>query len=379
MFKLFGKQSSKIAALAAAMVAANSGIVRAEVLHPFPGPNTPEAWNKGIAQEHVGVHKKSDEFWTESWYFMVQLPADAYLFNHFTISNAGFGDFTGAVETTIVYPDGRVVFEKEKIDSSDMSYDNAKGEVKFGDMGLMHAKPGSFHISVKGEKIQYEFMVRNQAPGYRPGDGVTYFGKDKKTYYDLTILTPNGTATGKATYEGKTVAINGMVYGDHSHQDHPPHKLAQRLFSMRDFDAASNSATDLLVFVPPADYGKDARVANLIVAQGNKINFAARNLLTTEKEFTADPQLPSYKTPKVIELTNVPGEPAVKGTITITKQLQRQDAIADANFVERTAIKMFGLKPILYRFEAKYDIQYEGGSSTGTALVEYLLMRKQDE
>lgn len=363
-------RSLTIPVLLGAMMLVSSG--SAAAFEVFPGD---KAYTVGLSQEDLVLHRMSDEFYTESWYFMARLDDGRQIFFHYGFSNAGFGSFTGAIEATVIDPDGEVHFEKTQVDSDDVSYEEDRLAIDFDDGRFtLTGEPGQYRFTGKGEEIAFDLEVSAVAPGVKLGDGKTYFGDDRSQFYALAILTSKGRISGELTVDGEASTVEGFAYGDHSWQNYPAHKMADRLYSMRGF--SEDDSVAFLVFAHP-DGGL---IPALVVTKGEEVVLATHELKLKETEHETDPEKTEYQVPQKILLRSDAEGATFRGIIELGDRIQRQDAVSEFSFVERTLIKMFVAQPILYRYENDYrlEIKADDGSVAaveGDGVVEAMILR----
>lgn len=329
----------------------------------------------GLTAADLVINPMSDEFYTESWYMMSRLADGRQIFLHFGITNAGPGSFMGAIEATVIDRDGRIHFDKTQLSRKDIQYETARLKVDFGGKHLVEGSPERFTFRSQGEKIGFDLSFVPEAPGVVLGGGRTAFDAKAAEFYELRILSPRAKVGGTLTVEGKTTPVEGWGYGDHAWQNYPPHKMADRLFSLRSFGA--EDAMSLLVFVAPGG----TLIPSLVVARGKDIALATHKIELGQSEFVADDEIKAYQVPTRLALKHAAGGPELRGAVRFGKRVQRQDAVQDFNVFQRTLIKMFVAKPILYRYDADYTLEWKGadgavGTSRGGGIVEAMILRE---
>ena len=335
----------------------------------FPGK---EPATLGLKNDDIILHRMSDEFYAEAWYFMSRMQDGSEIFIHYGISNAGFGSFTGAIEATFIDKDGTVHFEKTTVKKDKIKYKEDVLDIDFAGDHKISGDVNRFHIVSDGDKISFDLTVTPIVPGLKFGDGSTWFDDNKKEFYNLAILTPKGHMEGTVKIKGEKREIKGYAYADHSWQNFPAHKMADRLFSMRGFDG--DSSASFLIFAT-----KKFSIPTLVLTEGKSVILATTAIDIVESKHTADEKIKKYQIPGEIRIKSREGTQPVEGTITFGKRTMRQDPITEFGFLERTAIKMFVAKPILYRHDNTYEFQLGGGDAPktikGEGIVETMILR----
>ena len=64
------------------------------------------------------------------------------------------------------------------------------------------------------------------------------------------------------------------------------------------------------------------------------------------------------------------------GWFHLSQMIQRQDAVEDFSFVERTLIKLFVAEPMLYRHRGEYRILHQGKVWEGKGIVETAVVKE---
>lgn len=342
---------------------------RAMAIDVFPGKEPAQI---GLSNDDLILHRMSDEFYAESWYFMSRLQDGSQIFIHYGISNAGFGAFTGAIEATVVDVDGTVHFEKTTVKKDKIKYKEDVLNIDFDGDHTIVGDVNRFQITSHGEEIAFELTVTPIVPGLKFGDGATWFDDSRKEFYNLAILTPKGQMEGTVTVEGQKRQIKGYAYGDHSWQNYPAHKMADRLFSMRGFSAESSAA--FLVFATAK-----FTIPTLVLTEGKNVVLATTAVDVVEGKHTQDEQIKKYQVPGELTLRNRKGGPEFSGKIAFDKRLMRQDPTDEFSFLERTAIKLFVAKPILYRHDNSFEFTVGGGDAPktiqGKGVTETMILR----
>lgn len=359
------RQFSLFVCILMAMVAGTSHAVEV-----FPGDSRIRI---GLETSDLVINRMSDSFYTESWYMMSRLEDGRQIFLHFGVTNAGLSSFTGAIEATVIDTDGTIHFDKSQIDSKKIRYEEDRLMVDFDGKHRVEGDPARIQFRSQGEKIGFDLAFVPQAPGIAFGDGATWFDDKRSEFYALRILSPRAEVTGTLTVGGKTGEVRGIGYGDHAWQNYPAHKMADRLFSLRSFP--DEHGFSFLVFAT-----KDFLIPTIVLSEGDQIRFASHHFEIRESDHEPDGEIRNYAVPQRIQLRNTEGGPEFRGEVRLNKRIQRQDAVQDFNFFERTLIKMFVAKPILYRYDSTFAIEYKDDEgqvqrAEGSGVAEAMILR----
>jgi len=359
-----------IRTLWASVVAAAVWAAPAAAVDVFPGD---QLYRQGLTQEDLVVHRMDEEFYTESWYLMSELDGGGYLFLHYGLTNAGPGSFKGAVEATVIDKDGKIHFDKSQIDREDITYSEDELAIDYAGKHAVRGTTEQISFSSDGKKIQFELELDIVVDGLVFGDGKTYFDDKREQFYALAIITPKGKLQGSLTVGGETREVSGLAYSDHAWQNFPAHKMADRLFSLRAFN--ENQSLSFLAFVMPDGQGL---IPTVITTEDNEITLATHKLQMKEKDHVADEEIKQYKIPQTLLLRKDTKDTKMRALFEFAERLQRQDAVKDFNFLERTLIKMFVAEPILYRYGTNYKLEVLGETPLeGSGVAEIMILREQ--
>lgn len=354
----------KLAALALAAAVSLPAAAQAGKLKVYDG-----AWDD-VAESDLAVHPLKEEAYTESWFFMVKGDDDLWLFVHYGISNMQpMSDFDGVVETTVLYK-GKVTFVKDNIKKSKVKYAPKGLDLAVGDNTLK--KEGDLYKAVIAQDgVALQLEVRPKVAGVKPARTVYPDGE----FYQLDVASPRAAVTGTLTLKGKTIAVKGDGYFDHSVQNFPAHKMADRLYSFRGYQG--DDGVNLLTFIVPKDLG-GVEMPALVVTKGDKVIARATNVSLSGSKVVADDDN-DYRYPTVWTLDGKDGDTPISGTITLKTKVQEQNAADDFNFFERTLIKAFVANPMLYRYVGSFEINVGGKDPVkvaGEGVAEIVILRE---
>jgi hypothetical protein len=327
----------------------------------FPGPST-----QPLTTDDLILHRMSDEFYAESWYLSTRFEDGTLLFLHYGVSNAGLGSFNGAVEHTLILPDGRVIFDKAQFPPDKIRYSKSTLDIRFGNEIQIRGDGTQYRLVSRIGKVTYDLTVTAEVPGLKFGEGKTRFPKSKQ-FYALAILTPRARVGGVLRMEGKEEPKMGLGYMDHAWQNYPAHKMADRLYSFRSFDPDQGVA--FLTFFFPGG----GEIPTFVAFRRGEIVFAEKAIRTTEEELSPQEEKPRYHLPRSIKIHSSSG---VTAEIRFGRRLMRQDATEDFNLFERTLIKMFVADPVLYRFEGSYELYRGEEVWRGNGVIEAVVLRE---
>jgi hypothetical protein len=349
--------------LAAVLVALTASLgLAAKALKVYDGP-----W-RDVADADLAVHPLKEEAYTESWFFMVQGEDDLWLFVHYGISNLQpMSDFDGVIETTVIHK-GKVTFVKDNLKKDKVKYAAGALDLTLG-TNTLKGGGGAYAVNVNQAGLKLDLQVKTVVPGVKPSPTRYPDGE----YYAVDFAAPRAEVSGSLTLGGKAVVVKGAGYFDHSVQNFPAHKMADRLFSFRGYSA--DGGLNVLTFQTPSAIG-GVDMPALVVMKGDKVLAKSTSLKITGTKPLADDDN-DYHYPSVLQLEAKDGATPISGTITLAaKPLMMQNAADDFNFFERSLIKVFVANPMLYRHTGTFSVSVGGETVTGTGIAEVVILRE---
>jgi hypothetical protein len=329
----------------------------------------PGAWSP-VTPADLATHPLKPEAYTESWFFMVQGADGLWLFLHFGISNMQpLSDFDGALETTVIR-NGAVTFVKDNIGKKQVRHSTTTLDLALG-KSTLKAVPEGYVLHVEQKGVTVDLVVKPLVAGVKPGRSIYPNGE----FYQLDLAAPRASVSGSLVLDGKTLPVAGQGYFDHSLQDYPAHKMADRLYSFRGFSA--EGGVNYLNFVTPKGLGGEDMPA-LLVLKGNEVAARLTSMRMTGAADLSD-KSNDYTYPSKWSFEGRDGENPVSGTIVLGKKLQEQNAADDFNVFERTLIKAFVANPMLYRHAGTFDFTVGGKTPvhvTGEGVAEIVVLRQ---
>ncbi len=353
-----------LTALTASVAFVDPTMAEEKKLRVFEGEWTP------VEAAEFATTPLKPEGYTESWYAMVQAPDDLWIFLHFGLSNLEpMSDFDGAVETTVLYQ-GKDHFVKTKTGRGNVKHDEGKLDLTIGKNSIK-AVDGAWKIALNQEgdddKIKLDLTLTPVVAAIKPGKTIYPDGE----FYKVDFI-PRARAEGKLVLNGKTIPVSGPAYADHSLQDYPAHKMAERLYSFRGY--AGEYGVSFLDFHTPKHLGK-VRMPTLVLSKGDEVVARTTNVqMAGDKIIEDDDNDYTYPTEWTFEALD--GERKITGKISLGKQVQKQNATDDFNFFERALIKTFVANPVIYRHVGDFSFAVDGTSTTmaGKGIAEVVIL-----
>ena len=323
-----------------------------------------------VSDRNIANHPMRTSSYTESWYMMVHGGEDLWIFLHFGISNLEpFSRGNGAVEATILHQ-GKVTFKKDKTSRRHVSFSEEKLDLTIGDHSLVATDEG-WRVKTRQDGIELDLLVKPVVAGIRPGRTVYPKGE----FYQIDLVAPRAVAEGSLKLDGKRLEIKGNAYFDHSVQDYPPHRMADRLYSFRGY--SEKDGINFLLFETPDDLG-GVSMPTLVLMRGDEVIVRTAAVEMTGAEIVRDDDY-DYTYPTQWSFTAKDGDTEVEGTISLNRRVHVQNAADDFNAVERALIRTFIANPMLYRHMGDYSFTVKGETPvtlSGSGIAEVVILRE---
>ncbi len=189
----------------------------------------------------------SNETYAESFTLSVDLGDGAYLQGQLAVSNLGPGDGQGACRFMYVSRSGKESSAADKFDREQWNY-KGKGQPQLtvGPCSLT-AKPGGMYFVAKLGDDELRVQMNAKPQRVKPPEHEVKIGG---SFYQTEIIIPWSDVSGSLKLDGKSIALKGHGFMDHSRSTVLPGKLATRWVRFRVLDP---EAPRLFLVRYPAD------------------------------------------------------------------------------------------------------------------------------
>ncbi len=353
------------------------GAGAAEPLRVFPGAS-PEDMSRGLPEGAFAPQYRTDRAFMESYSAWIQLEDGSTLLINLPLTNLP-SPHECSVAVDLYRPDGREVLGEAQFSSDRLEVSNSR--VSCGGNVLEQVGPGAYRLradlprSDQAGRLSVDLSFVATIPGFRRGDGRVHFGEEG--YFELRLLVPWGTVTGRYTLDGVQHTATGQVYLDYAAQSLWAHELADFWLSYRFFsDTLYMAAT---TFRTPNDRGRKT-IHHVTVVLENECEGGSSGVATGDANGTGSDsgRVPcsrrAFVTGKqALELTGavfdtwsgyeVPGHvravvqgPGVQVELALDTSpnlLSKEYILAPLNPLVRAVISTFIARPYTYRYRAR--------------------------
>lgn len=157
----------------------------------------------------------------EWWYFDCQFDDGSTLV--VTFSNKPHTDPSGPLTPTLLvirqFPDGTRYHVSPTFPASEFSASETRCDVRIG-ASTVAGDLETYDMHIETDDLVADVKITRQAPSWRPGAGVTYFGSSKEHFLAWVVPVPYGTVTATVTEKGSTTSHTGSAYHDHNWGNH---------------------------------------------------------------------------------------------------------------------------------------------------------------
>ena len=343
----------------------------------WTGPGRRDAVAMPLGPEEDGIHIDTRRKGTfEWWYFDAHMETGQTIVVFFYAANPnpGSGGKPG-VEIVLLRPDGRRTQRLVPCSRSQFSASGTRADVKIGENYLTAKQsPGGlpvYEVRVKGQDLGCNLTFRALVNGWKPGTGVSQFGK-KGTF---AWVVPFARAAVEGTIaDGESVLqVRGVGYHDHNWLDFPFQSIIDywmwgRIYSRR--------YTASYAFIQCNDKVGNHAVKVLMMADGRDVVLSTGEFEFGKENYEYDPRA-KHSYPRRITIS-VPDELEID--LSLRKILEAQDMLENLSLPLRLIARyLLRLRPGYFRLESDFEISVSRNGvinkEEGTALHEMVLFR----
>lgn len=332
-------------------------------LNAFSGKSRAAKFEE-ITPKLDAAENKGNKFYSEQYSFDANPAGNTDFWFQLVISNMGLQNGRAGLQVHLK-PQGQKKIKTRQFYSRDKwshSVDGGKLKFTLGDNwieGDLTGWKGHFI----NDQFEADFTITNGPPAWRPGGGAVYYGKGKKSYYDVTLLTPRGTvevtATLKAT--GEKVSISGPIYGDRSVSNISPALQSKKWIRMR---RIGRRRTVMLTTFQSHEQYEGKWVGWFVSSSKKRVEAVGVNPKVELGELEKDAKS-GYQVPKSILFSDAKGLEGFVGAIKALKLRRSENKLSSLSKLERAIVSKL-VKPFSFTYKAAYEFQYEKGGKTRT-------------
>ena len=325
---------------------------------------------------HIDMRKKGMYEW---WYFDAHMESGhtVVVFFYAANPNPGAAGKSG-VEIVILRPDGSRAQKFVPYDKAAFTASRDRADIKVGENYLRFKQsPGElpvYEVYVKEKDIACHLTYRAEVNGWKPGTGVSHFGK--MGYFAWVVPFARASVEGTVTDGSHPIQVKGIGYHDHNWLDfqfpriidywmwgrvYSPHYTVSYAFIQCN-KKMNNHAVKVLMQAA----GKD------VILSSGEFDFVKENFEFNKKAGHSYPKKLVIRVPKELEVT-----------LNVKNVLESQDMLENFSLPLRLAAKyLLRLRPGYFRLASNFEIsvtrQGKTDKETGTALHEIVLFRSAE-
>jgi len=311
-----------------------------------------------FAPRVANKENKVNKFYSEQYSFDNSPDGGGNLWFQIFFSNMGVKNGRAALLVNFTPPGGKKMKTRQLFDAGKWSHsvEGKKLTITLG-KSTFTGDGSTWEAHLETDDFVADCTVKNAVPAWRPGGGMVYYGKGKKSYYGVTLLTPRGHFD--ATVKSKSVgehALTGLTYGDHSIINIPPNLQSHRWVKMR--KVGKRKTVLLTVLETSEEYGSKW-VGWFVVAGNKRIEATGTNPTLELTDLKKDPKN-GYEVPKSILITGATGVDSLMGAIKVKKLKRRRDKLAGLSTLEKAVVSKL-VQPVSYSHRSVFEFQYKRG------------------
>ena len=335
---------------------------------PFPpGPNS--TIDAGAQGWHTEFEENGD--YGENWFLVVRTDGDAFLVVLLSVTNLGLRTFDAALDVHYYRPrEAPLTLHREFRRKDIRSLAPEDLDLQVGTCRL-RGNGRATRLTIDEPGFSLKLIAVNTLAPYQFGSGRVLFFADRSAQWNLGMMAPRADVDGTLEAEGRSHAIRGVGYFDHSWSTVKVPTILQRWTAVRIYDPK---------------YTVILQQQELTERFGGEV--IRFGLVGTEKEVigpTRDFRFEFVETRKEeVSGRDFPTEIGVRirtggytlgGTIKEQSYLESIDVLSQVSWPVRTAIKALYTNPYMLRAVGRYELDVvdrEGGieSISGLALYE---------
>lgn len=309
---------------------------------------------KSPAEELWAPHPSDSSYYTEQWSLSFWATDGTYLHAQFISTNLGLGH-QSAVKFETTAADGTRFSKKEKTDEH-YEPEGQTYTLRFGKNSLK-AEGGrvALHLELGGRTLTLD--SRTQSADFKPGAPLVSL---KGGSYDIRIISPQSTFSGRLRGEGRETALHGTGMIDHSWTTLAPQKLAKRWFKIKVVDA---DLTCLLTGLATPESKQDIDVAWIWLKTATGAPFFSRQVRVRFEDSEPDQgNKAHYPLPGLIRIEASAAERLLSIELRPEKMLRRKDILSDLGVFERMIVGAVS-RPMDYTYRAQASYHLSGGGA----------------
>lgn len=326
-----------------------------------------------LANEDHFQHPMREKSYMESWNYHFLTESGQTLIISFLVSNIGVVGGTAGVQLTWAEPDSDPVIRNDRRRAADFEEQRTKGIIRIGKHTTEFADDTT-RVCFDSKDLTANLSIRSWMQGFKIGDGKTLIKNKTGKYYQLFVEIPRGNFNGTIAIAGKTHAISGAVYMDHSVSNIVSSSFSSHWTSIRAFFPKCTVSVMEFSLLPELGGG---RWALGYVTDDKRLLGVSTDFIFEPTSFCADDK--KTRIPSGFRIQMALGGYRLDGTCKSETLYCSTPILGDLNWFARKLASVFAGNPIVYRFLSDAEFSLKKDSETtelkGLASQTYIQMK----
>jgi len=326
-----------------------------EPILTFPHP--PGITSTLLSARDFGTHQIREGIYNEIWTFEGYTDEGEIIRSAIGISEAFPWGSTPVFSASLLKPDGTIQqfnlrSEKEEFRAAEEWLDLSIRQSFFrGPIGT--GNKNTFQLKIQEKDFGLSLNLICLSLGWRPpGEGRLIFGREKKSYWDISVLCPRTRFEGQIITPAGPRSVKGWGYIDHTYSNIRILEFSRSWISYR-VHFLGFSLNFLEITATPKYGNRAIPLLALVNDNGTRL---FPEVKVTREEIVRDEKT-GYYYPQVLKIEARDGADRININLRVKNTTNRSDGLANLNSAERTFIKMFGIRPVGYTFANEAEIK----------------------
>ena len=241
---------------------------------------------QGLSREELGFYPPQGKFFSQSWTFIYYLEDGSGGYIQLSHLRLGYLLQQLLVHHSHYTEQGQLIYQKKIVPAKDWEWEQAKPRLRIGPAYWEGFYP-DFYLFAPLKGITAKLKFHCLTPGWRPGEGPTYYGSPQGEWYDLVVMIPWAEVSGTIKIPGREKSVRGFGYADHNIQTIWFTTQCQELYALRSF--ARGWAIHFLDYHSPARFNYQ-RMSWLLVMKEGRIIYATDQYQIYPSEWSEEPE-----------------------------------------------------------------------------------------
>ena len=308
--------------------------------------------NRGIKNQEIVYSPMDDFLYNEKWHFMALFDNGWALYSNVMITNIALERYSGGVEFSLYSPEGKIFTSKKDYSPEMVSASREKYQVRIAESKCGGEYP-RYYLELSQDGIEVILKYENQVPGWKPGDGLVWFDKEKRKFFKYIWTSPRARVSGFIQVQGKRISVQGYGLQDYAKSNISASDYSTRWLHLRIWHPNYSVVYTQIDF--SEKYGGGSVKFGVITDQ-EKIIYQGRNWIVEPVKYAHDAKY-GKDYPEMISLKTGGEKVILSGNVKVERVLEKLDVFANLNMALRGIVYTFIAKPVFYRCQNQYQIE----------------------